>query len=564
MAGDSRAFQYYTLFSYFPRSGKGLVAAYCAILAIYAVIAFSTSANPMVIALYASVGLVYVIAVRLAVPYFDFKKSVGLAAASITMGLPAEIVCDVFGLYGVSFASLPFLTTLVAKGIIRNAKRFVVCVAVAAFTQLAFYAVHIICSLVGLAIREFIVFGSTVFALAMLRKLKGMNIGNGIDVLGLANAWAKFILVRDPSDLESLFEKCGVEREVSARALLIDCGKQRAAVIVPGVHFGPFRELGSSPFPHVLDEELRRAGYEALVLHGAGSHELDIVTSEESRRVASTIAKFLASDSHPRVEVFEPFRVSDGRREALVIPTSRLYIVAISSPLTGGDDLPEDVQKLAEEMARRYLGVDVAIVDCHNLEGPREMNASSFTKLLREALSKTSKPCSEFKASIATEEVKGHVRGLCSPRVKVLALQCDGKRLGVVYIYGNNADVGVRESLRKALVELGFDDAEVITADDHLCTATTFDAPYYAVELAQPLVDAIVRAARRALNNLAPAIARYARMSIRTRVLGDNAFRMLRVAESVGDVMLGGIKLWTILFNVFGAMYAVLRAVHLL
>ncbi|NPA97408.1 MAG: DUF2070 family protein [Crenarchaeota archaeon] len=564
MAGDSRAFQYYTLFSYFPRSAKGLVAAYATVLAVYSAIAFATSFSPMVPALYAAIGIVYIAATRLAVPYFDTKKSVGLAAASITLGLPAEVVCDAFGMYGVSFASLPFLTTLVARGILRSAKRFVVCVAVAAFTQLAFYAIHI-CSLAGLAIREALVGGSTLAALLILGKLQRTNIGNGVDVLALANAWAKFILVRDPSELESVFDRCGVEREVVARALVLNSASgKRIAVVVPGIHFGPFRELGSSPFPHMLDDELRKRGIEPIVLHGAGSHELDIVTSSESARVAREIASRLASEPGEPAEMFEPFRVSDDKREALVVPSNKLYLIAISSPVTGGDDLPHEVQPLAEKIASEYLGVDVAVVDCHNLEGPRELRVEPFLKLLREALSRMSRQCSEVRASIAVEEVRGHVRGLCSPRVKVVGLGCDDKSLGIVYLFGNNADVGVRERLRRVLIEAGFDDAEVITADDHLCTATTFDAPYYAVSVSQPLLEAVSRAARKAFKGLERASLRYLRIALKTKILGDNAFKLLRVAEGVGDVMLSGIKAWTILFNVVGFAYAILRAVHLL
>ncbi len=564
MTRDSRAFQYYTLFSYFPRSAKGLAAAYAAVLAIYGFVAFLTSFKITIPLLYGAIGAVYILATRVAVPYFDMEKSVGLAVASITIGLPAELACDVFGLYGISFSALPFLTTLVAKGILRNAKRFVVCVAAAAFSQLAFYAIHV-CNIVGLLFRELIVAGSTAYSMYILKKLQNMNIGNDVDVLALANAWAKFILVRDPSDLETLFDRCGHDIEVTTRVLtFVRKDGKKVAIVIPGVHFGPFRELGSSPLPHVLDEKLKSIGIEPLVLHGAGSHELDIVTADLSRDFADKLSKDLSKDFGKKIELFEPFRVSDGMKEALVIPSSDLYVIAISSPITGGDDLPAEVQSLAEDVASKYLGVDVAIVDCHNLEGPRERQAEAFLRLLREALSRTSKQCKTLKVSIAVEEVKGHVKGLCSPRIKVLGIECGDRKVGLVYIFGNNADVGVRERLRKVLIDHGFDDAEVMTADDHLCTAATFDAPYYVVGMSQPLVEAVSRAAKKAMKDLVSAEAWYRKIVMKTRVLGMNAFNLLRIAERVGDVMLGNIKLWTIAFNCIGVVYALLRAVHLL
>jgi len=565
MRGSSKAFQYYVMFSYFPKSLGSLTAMYFGIVVIYAVIAYLTSGKPIIIATYFLISFVYVLSIRSAIVFFDTKRSIGLALAGLVMGLPAEIVGDALRTYGLSFAILPYLTTLVAKGILKNAKRFTLCILVAALSQALFYFFNM-CHALGLVIRQAMVATSSLAALDTLSKLRRIDVGNGVDVLSLANAWAKYILMRDSSDLEQLFFRCGIRKRIITKFIRIDCANNaRIILLVPGVHFGPFRELGSATLPHILDEELGRRGYEVLVLHGAGSHELDVVTAEETKLFVRRLMSLMdVENNYDNVEMFEFFRVHDGVREALVIPSDRTYLVAISSPLTGGDDLPKEVEELAEELGKKYLGVDVIVVDCHNVEGPRELNPKTFVPLLRQALSTTSRICSDFEASIAVEEVKGHVKGLCSPKIKVLAISCNGKKLGIVYLFGNNAMMGVRDSLRRQLIELGFDDAEVVTADDHLCTATSFDAPYYAVELSRELVQAVRNASLRALKTLSLAKARYGSAALDTMVLGENAFKLLGIAENVGSLILKSIKLWFVLFNVVGILYAILRVVHLL
>ncbi len=564
MRESSKAFQYYVLFSYFPKSGKSLLATYFGVVSVYALIASLTSGRAVVPAIYFLVASLYIASIRVAVSFFDMKRSAGLALVVITLGLPAEIVGDVLKTYGLSFSILPYLTTLVAKGILRNAKKFVLCIVVAAFSQVLFYLFNM-CNVLGLVVRQGIVVASTLAALHTLSKLKKIDVGNGIDVLSLANAWAKYILMRDPGDLEDLFYRCGVRKTVVAKYMRIECSDgSKILLLVPGVHFGPFRELGSSPLPHLLDEELKRRGYEAIIFHGAGSHELDIATHHEARIFAHRLVNAVLGGEMDDVELFEFFRVHDGVREALVLPTGKAYLIAVSNPLMGGDDLPEEIQPLAEELGRKYLGVDAIVVDCHNVEGPRELDPKAFLPLLRQALSRTSRPCNDFEASVVVEEVRGHVRGLCSHKVKLLAFSCNGKKLGVVYLFGNNAVMGVRDVLRRQLIESGFDEAEVVTADDHLCTATTFDTPYYAVEASNELVEAVRNAAIKALRRLSRARASYGSVALDTVVLGENAFKFLSLAENVGSLVLGSIKLWFVLFNVLGVVYALLRATHLI
>ncbi|HDI02344.1 MAG TPA: DUF2070 family protein, partial [Ignisphaera sp.] len=416
----------------------------------------------------------------------------------------------------------------------------------------------------SLVFRIAIILGSISAAYIIIKNIEKLGIENNRDLLGVANAWTKLILAHDGSALEDVFNSIGREVKVRIRALVFNRNNDKIALIVPGVHFGPFRTLGSSSLPYQIDEVLVKKGVKTFVFHGAGSHELNITCSAEAQSFAKAVGMYVLSKMKCGIELRKPFRVFNGVREALVIPTSSNAMIAISSPIIGGDDLPAEVQKLADEIGRVYGYSNVMVVDCHNLEGRRELNSEVFIPLIKAALSRDVGSCRNVKVGYGEAHTLGYVRGMCSNKVKVLVLQCDEAKYAFIYLYGNNASIGVRETIRRLILDKGLAEAEVFTADDHTCSGTTFDAPYYAIDLNSALLRTIDSALHKALEDLKTAAVCIVDEELKVKVVGESIYELFELAKNAGDIVVKGVKRTLLILYSLSMLLAVLRGIHLI
>jgi predicted neutral ceramidase superfamily lipid hydrolase len=66
--------------------------------------------------------------------------------------------------------------------------------------------------------------------------------------------------------------------------------KTKAAIIVPLVHPGPFKNLGSSLLPSLLKHEFEKSfGGDASVPLGLLGHELDLASQTQNQKIVSNI-----------------------------------------------------------------------------------------------------------------------------------------------------------------------------------------------------------------------------------------------------------------------------------
>ena len=95
------------------------------------------------------------------------------------------------------------------------------------------------------------------------------------------NSWAEGI----PTGLEYQFEKLGEEIDVEIDLLAFeDCENPFAIMVVPALHPGPFRNVGSSTIPYDIQEKLsNKTGAVVCVPHGTAGHELDLTSAFSMR-----------------------------------------------------------------------------------------------------------------------------------------------------------------------------------------------------------------------------------------------------------------------------------------
>ena len=101
--------------------------------------------------------------------------------------------------------------------------------------------------------------------------------------------------------LEKHLEEMGEDADISVTLLKFDASKPKAAIIVPQVHPGPFKNIGSSLLAFAYEERIEKEfGCDACVPLGILGHELDLASQAQNYKIiAQTIAsaKFKAQDS---------------------------------------------------------------------------------------------------------------------------------------------------------------------------------------------------------------------------------------------------------------------------
>lgn len=532
--------KYYTKLALIPQHRVTAIASLTCIFVLYTLLEFVLTNNSLLVLFHLLSLFILVIAIVLINPgkIINSKRLSNILLFSLSPFILIEIIFSMYAMYGIIYLASLSLLSIVIVGLEKNCRNVAVLTIATISTQIPFVIFIEGVNVLSILIRTMIIAVSFIGFALFLKSMNRVSRRYSEDVLKLANALTKYWTIGDRKDLETIFENIGEEKIVKSYAIVFHRDKDNPVVlVVPGVHYGPFRTLGSSELPYVIDSLLESRGYKSICFHGVGSHELNIVSQRESIRFASSFVEALISSEqdHKVIEgISRPFRVYSQFKEAFVIPMNGYVFMMISSPVKGGDDIPYEVMELCTEEVKRYGLDDVIVVDAHNVEGPRDIDSRIYVEIVRKALSMSSSRCEDVAVGYAEELVHEPIKGLCNGRIKVFVLKCDGDVYAIVYVYGNNAKPGVREIVRHRLLELGAKDVEFVTADDHTCAGTAFDSPYYCVEAHPRLLKAIERAYVEASKNVIKSKITIFIFKHRVRLMGSGVYKLLKIVDESG------------------------------
>jgi putative membrane protein len=277
---------------------------------------------------------------------------------------------------------------------------------------------------------------------------------------------------------EELLEKMGEDANVEVSLLKFDSSKQpKAAIIVPLVHPGPFKNIGSSLLPSTLKYEFEKEfGCDACVPLGILGHELDLASQAQNQKIIDyvlTSAKFSASANlaTPFIKVTEGFTTASCQ-----VFGSTAFLSFTLAPKTT-EDLPQELGRIVREEAGKH-GLECAIVvNTHNsIDDTVDMEESLGTlravasNCLKKAVSLPSRPFEVGAATVFPKEF-GLKDGMGPGGITVIAVKIIEQRSAYVVIDGNNMISGLREEILSALTSLGFHESEVFTTDTHAVSA---------------------------------------------------------------------------------------------
>ena len=361
-----------------------------------------------------------------------------------------------------------------------------------------------------LVLTPIIAYGAVFIFLRSLDKIG--NRLNGVPALPLFKAFMLNWVVAANDPLEAHLEKMGVNEDIDVTLLRFDASTPKAAIIVPLVHPGPFKNIGSSLLPSLLKKHFEEAyGCQTCTPLGLLGHELDLASQTQNFKVITQIieaAKFETTETlaSPLVQVSEGYATASCQ-----VFGNTAFLSFTLSPKTT-EDLPQELGQTVQKEAQKYGLTCTLVVNCHNsltdvidtIEHLAEFEAAA-SKCLQKVASMPRKP---FKIGSSTVYPKDFSlkEGMGTGGITAITVQVETQTSAYIVIDGNNMISGFREKVLSALNASGFDASEVFTTDTHAVSALVTGRrgyhPVGEVMDQDKLTRYIIEAAKEAVTNL--------------------------------------------------------------
>jgi len=289
--------------------------------------------------------------------------------------------------------------------------------------------------------------------------------------LELANAFLAH-LSEGSRKLDDFFRSIGERVVVPQVSLALQReGKEEIFLTIPNVHPGPLGEIGGSNLPKILHGMLGRT---SMVFHGSASHDFNPVDEIEVRKVGDAII-----ENRPRSCTSTGCTKSARYRSGSVDVLAQAFgdtilLVATRSPVVTEDldfALGFSIMKSGEKYFRH-----VGFIDAHNCMDALEDGVYPATELAMEYLDATDSACAaaadqaqvSFSAGYAERALPfSRQEGFGDLGVQVLVIDAGGQKTAYVLFDGNNMQTGVRDEIRRRLLDC-VDECEVMTTDTHV------------------------------------------------------------------------------------------------
>jgi len=274
--------------------------------------------------------------------------------------------------------------------------------------------------------------------------------------------------------LEVFLDKLGSERDVKLSMLAFRTGEKiKAVMVVPALHSGPFRNVGSSLLPYMIQDALEnKLQCIVSVPHGLAGHELDLSSQLQSEKVVErTLSSVDFSPFFSEATSLLRARKNGASASCQVFGDCALLTLTLSPETM--EDLPQELEFTIVSEAKKKGLSSAIVIDAHNsvdgsfnLKEAVEPLRKTALSSLGEALS-----CERAPFKIGTSKIVpgefGLKEGMGFGGITVIAIRVGGQTSAYVTIDGNNMVSGLREEILSALRDVGIADGEVLTTDTH-------------------------------------------------------------------------------------------------
>jgi len=367
--------------------------------------------------------------------------------------------------------------------------------------------------------------------ISLVKRVGEKNLG--IDSITLFKAFLANWTENLNAPLESIFEKFGQEKSIKISVLAFRANERiKALVVVPALHPGPFKNVGSSPLPYIIQNTLEnKLGCVVCVPHGVSGHELDLTSQLQNQRVLEGILNSLDFPSLDS-EAAPLIRTKRKGADASCQIFGKCALITLTTAPQTMEDLPQELDFIiADEAEKRGLSPAI-VIDAHNsIEGPFDPKGvvnplkEAAVSCIKKALLQQRFTFEIGVAKVVAEEfsVKD---GMGPGGISVLIVKVGSQKTAYITIDGNNMVSGLREKILLALREIGITEGEVLTTDTHAVNGIALTERGYhpigeAIDQAK-LIEYVREAAVTALGNLEPAEASWRIMTVpNVKIIGE-------------------------------------------
>ncbi|MCQ5340767.1 MAG: DUF2070 family protein [Candidatus Methanomethylicia archaeon] len=321
-----------------------------------------------------------------------------------------------------------------------------------------------------------IIIFSFVITLAYLRYVEKA----GKEVLGLSSlilfrAFIEAMMMDKTGLLEKLLKIVSIVKDADIRIIDFKGKKTSGRVIVPSIHFGPFKKVGSSELPSKLAIRLREKGIIPIIFHSPSNHERDLISSKECDAIIDSILSI-----RQNYDNYSIVSKSIRRKKGDITITCQIFndipLVMISRAPIPTEDLPERINDICMKKIIEKGFSDGIIVDAHNAIDTsyidiREEDERNILEALEECLEEL-KNSRHDRALIGFSSSKienySYYDGFGDAGIMTMVVDVEGQKTAYVVFDGNNMIRGLREEIISALEREGYENSEVATTDTHI------------------------------------------------------------------------------------------------
>ncbi len=341
--------------------------------------------------------------------------------------------------------------------------------------------------------------------------------------------------------LEKHLEEVGQDADISVSFIKFDAAKPKAAFIMPLVHPGPFKNIGSSLLPSMLKHDFEKEyGCDACTPLGILGHELDLASQAQNRKIVAEVLK--QANLAAAQSLASPFVRStqgDAIASCQVFGDTALLSFSIAPKTT--EDLPQELGRIVAEEARRVGLKHAMAVNAHNALADDSADMSEHMDelkraaigCLKKAVAFEAKPFKVGSATVYPVEFSEKM-GMGAGGITAIAVEVEAQKTAYVVIDGNNMVPHLREKILDALTDAGFDECEVFTTDTHAVSAlVTGRRGYHPVGEAMDhnlLIKYILEAAKKAAQTLDAAKSGCVEFVVpKVRVIGEERLNSISI-----------------------------------
>ncbi len=274
----------------------------------------------------------------------------------------------------------------------------------------------------------------------------------------------------DEKKLNRFFYEIYVDRKVPVSAMVFRGERGiKAAFVAPYIHPGPFGSLGGSDIPNKLEKMLNMDNL--MVFHTTTTHDNNIATEEDVKKIADAIKEMLDEDC----EYQEFSDVKRGKIHDVSFFAQRFgdyAFIALIPQNAQFDDVELNTGLAIIKSVKKELK-DAMAIDSHNCfdENSVPLSLTPMDVMGIERELKGLKADKKIKMGFSSVNFDGKSVGPGGIRAAVF--QYGEKKIAYILVDGNNIKKGLRNKIREEIKNV--DEIELFSTDNHIVNVSMMD-----------------------------------------------------------------------------------------